>query len=131
MDDKLVEITLFGDFYFSYTSPLDMVDLQVIGSQNSTMTISMKGNDAPTPPKEEVKPLPTVHNEEKEGEIVIHKGRFPESTTNILKQWLLDHKKHPYPTQDEKERLSEKTGLTRHQIDNWFINARKRILKKV
>ncbi|KAI8060330.1 hypothetical protein BC940DRAFT_337616 [Gongronella butleri] len=56
------------------------------------------------------------------------RGNLPKHTTNMLRQWLMDHKQHPYPTEDEKLWLAEKTNLTVNQISNWFINARRRIL---
>jgi hypothetical protein len=49
--------------------------------------------------------------------------------TEFLKRWLVDHKKHPYPSEKEKIDLARQTGLTVNQISNWFINARRRILQ--
>ncbi|CAO3627173.1 unnamed protein product [Mucor fragilis] len=56
------------------------------------------------------------------------RGNLPKSVTAILKQWLIDHSRHPYPTEEEKRGLRIKTDLTLNQISNWFINARRRIL---
>lgn len=56
------------------------------------------------------------------------RGNLPKNVTAILKQWLIDHCKHPYPTEEEKRGLRIKTNLTLNQISNWFINARRRIL---
>lgn len=56
------------------------------------------------------------------------RGNLPKSVTAILKQWLIDHCRHPYPTEEEKRSLRLKTNLTLNQISNWFINARRRIL---
>lgn len=56
------------------------------------------------------------------------RGNLPKSVTAILKQWLIDHRGHPYPTEEEKRGLRVKTNLTLNQISNWFINARRRIL---
>jgi len=38
-------------------------------------------------------------------------------------------KVHPYPTEDEKRAISHKTNLSLLQVNNWFINARRRILQ--
>jgi len=38
-------------------------------------------------------------------------------------------KVHPYPTEDEKRTISRKTNLSLLQVNNWFINARRRILQ--
>ncbi|CAG8634700.1 9579_t:CDS:2, partial [Ambispora leptoticha] len=56
------------------------------------------------------------------------RGNLPKQTTALLKSWLADHKKHPYPTEDQKLYLVRETGLTLQQISNWFINARRRHL---
>jgi len=53
-------------------------------------------------------------------------GKLPGDTTSILKQWWQQHSKWPYPTEDDKARLVEETGLQLKQINNWFINQRKR-----
>jgi len=57
------------------------------------------------------------------------RGNLPKATTAILRSWLLKHKMHPYPTEDQKQELAHATNLTVHQISNWFINARRRILQ--
>ena len=57
------------------------------------------------------------------------RGNLPKAVTAILREWLSRHKKHPYPTEDEKAALARQTNLTLNQISNWFINARRRILQ--
>jgi len=37
--------------------------------------------------------------------------------------------KHPYPTEEEKKQIALQTNLTLIQVNNWFINARRRILQ--
>ncbi|KAH7420744.1 hypothetical protein KP509_13G020400 [Ceratopteris richardii] len=53
-------------------------------------------------------------------------GKLPGDTTSVLKAWWHAHSKWPYPTEDEKARLVQETGLQLKQINNWFINQRKR-----
>ncbi|RHY33039.1 hypothetical protein DYB32_001926 [Aphanomyces invadans] len=56
---------------------------------------------------------------------------LPPATVKILKDWMLssEHIKHPYPTDDDKKKLLELTGINMKQLTNWFTNARKRIWK--
>ncbi|MFS7914003.1 putative transcription factor Homeodomain-TALE-KNOX family [Helianthus anomalus] len=53
-------------------------------------------------------------------------GKLPGDTTCVLKDWWQQHSKWPYPTEDDKAKLVEETGLQLKQINNWFINQRKR-----
>ncbi|KAI9202691.1 homeobox KN domain-containing protein [Polychytrium aggregatum] len=48
----------------------------------------------------------------------------------ILTSWLMEHHDHPYPSDSEKNRLANGTGLSIQQINDWFINSRRRLLKK-
>ncbi|CEG81275.1 Putative Homeodomain-containing protein [Rhizopus microsporus] len=57
------------------------------------------------------------------------RGNLPKEVTEFLKRWLILHKRHPYPTEREKQELADETGLGVNQISNWFINARRRILQ--
>jgi len=58
------------------------------------------------------------------------RGKLPDSATNLLKQWILEHKYHPYPSEEEKSLMCVQTNLTMNQINNWFTNARRRFLQK-
>lgn len=86
------------------------------------------------------------------------RGVLPKQATSIMRAWLFQHlvvsfqlnslqfqssltrikKKndinilylqHPYPTEDEKRQIASQTDLTLLQVNNWFINARRRILQ--
>ncbi|KAL2783926.1 hypothetical protein BJX66DRAFT_330314 [Aspergillus keveii] len=46
--------------------------------------------------------------------------------TRPLREWFACNLGHPYPTKAEKIDLAEGTGMTRTQINNWFLNARRR-----
>jgi hypothetical protein len=57
------------------------------------------------------------------------RGIFPKIATNIMRAWLFQHLTHPYPSEDQKKELAEQSGLTLSQVNNWFINARRRIVQ--
>lgn len=59
------------------------------------------------------------------------KGSFSEETISILKSWLFRNITHPYPTEVEKKELLCLTGLTLSQLNNWLINSRRRMLKRL
>ncbi|XP_009595315.1 homeobox protein knotted-1-like 2 [Nicotiana tomentosiformis] len=54
------------------------------------------------------------------------KGKLPREARQILLNWWTTHYKWPYPTEGQKICLAESTGLDPKQINNWFINQRKR-----
>lgn len=82
------------------------------------------------------------------------RGILPKHATSVMRAWLFQHLvvikinhceihaifhllfsvysrvhvKHPYPTEDEKRAIAAQTNLTLLQVNNWFINARRRIL---
>lgn len=56
---------------------------------------------------------------------------FSREITNVLSQWLFTHCDHPYPSEHEKSVLCSLTGLSLSQVSGWFINARRRKLKKL
>ncbi|KAI8838443.1 hypothetical protein BJ741DRAFT_601067 [Chytriomyces cf. hyalinus JEL632] len=45
---------------------------------------------------------------------------------SILLLWLGQNREYPYPSDAVKNDLAVKTGLTLQQVNNWFINARRR-----
>ncbi|PIN05745.1 Transcription factor MEIS1 [Handroanthus impetiginosus] len=54
------------------------------------------------------------------------KGKLPKDARQKLLGWWETHYKWPYPSESEKVALAESTGLDQKQINNWFINQRKR-----
>uniref|UniRef100_A0A0A9C0D5 Homeobox domain-containing protein n=1 Tax=Arundo donax TaxID=35708 RepID=A0A0A9C0D5_ARUDO len=72
----------------------------------------------------------TVHNQKAQGPVVwkLHRGHS-EHAVSVLRAWLFDHFIHPYPSEEEKKMLAIRTGLSRNQVCNWFINARVRLWK--
>lgn len=78
----------------------------------------------------------------------VKRGVLPRKATAVLRTWLFQHLVHPYPTEEEKRQLASQTKLTLlqvtgqlikfkdeterfilNQVNNWFINARRRILQ--
>ncbi|XP_036302603.1 homeobox protein PKNOX1 isoform X7 [Pipistrellus kuhlii] len=57
------------------------------------------------------------------------RGVLPKHATSVMRSWLFQHIGHPYPTEDEKKQIAAQTNLTLLQVNNWFINARRRILQ--
>ncbi|KRH94064.1 TALE/PBX transcription factor [Pseudoloma neurophilia] len=53
---------------------------------------------------------------------------YSRNITKVLRDWLALNMLNPYPSEIQKAQLSVKTGLDQNQINNWFINARRRIL---
>ncbi|KAJ5509451.1 hypothetical protein N7527_011594 [Penicillium freii] len=56
------------------------------------------------------------------------RGNLPKPVTDILRDWLHEHLDHPYPSEEEKQMFMTRTGLSLSQVNNWFINARRRQL---
>ena len=52
--------------------------------------------------------------------------RFSRAVIKIMREWMEDHADHPYPSEEEKDILKNKTGLKGTQISNWLANARRR-----
>lgn len=59
------------------------------------------------------------------------KSSIGAEATRLLKRWMFQNYMHPYPSTEEKLTLMEQTSLNSTQLDNWFINARARIWKKL
>ncbi|XP_062152555.1 homeobox protein knotted-1-like LET6 isoform X2 [Alnus glutinosa] len=53
-------------------------------------------------------------------------GKLPKEARQRLLDWWSRHYKWPYPSESQKVALAESTGLDLKQINNWFINQRKR-----
>ncbi len=58
------------------------------------------------------------------------RGKLPDPAIKMLKVWLFEHSGHPYPSENEKALMINETNLSLIQINNWFSNARRRILRK-
>eukprot|EP01027_Heterolobosea_sp_BB2_P016607 GEZU01023621.1.p1 GENE.GEZU01023621.1~~GEZU01023621.1.p1 ORF type:complete len:247 (+),score=16.56 GEZU01023621.1:533-1273(+) len=54
---------------------------------------------------------------------------LPPAAVKILKEWFFAHIDHPIPNEGDKTTLAQVTGLTKTQVNNWFVNARARLLR--
>ncbi|KAI8828879.1 homeobox KN domain-containing protein [Chytriomyces cf. hyalinus JEL632] len=82
--------------------------------------------------------LPDVGSGETGGAIVSDDASFTQqrkcrpnhrpNVTALLFKWLMEHQHNPYPSEDDKKSMCAHTGLTYNQVNDWFINARRRYL---
>ncbi|KAJ8967011.1 hypothetical protein NQ314_003128 [Rhamnusium bicolor] len=70
-----------------------------------------------------------IKNKTEFNPILTKRPHLPTKAKNHLKRWLFRHTDHPYPTDQEKQILMQETNLSLLQVENWFINARRRILQ--
>uniref|UniRef100_A0A915DZS7 Homeobox protein unc-62 n=1 Tax=Ditylenchus dipsaci TaxID=166011 RepID=A0A915DZS7_9BILA len=54
---------------------------------------------------------------------------FSKDAITKFRSWLFHNLTHPYPSEEQKKQLANETGLTNLQVNNWFINARRRIVQ--
>jgi hypothetical protein len=48
------------------------------------------------------------------------RGNLPKETTDKLRAWFMAHLQHPYPTEDEKQKLMQQTGLQMSEFQVFF-----------
>ncbi|XP_037083357.1 homeobox protein extradenticle-like isoform X5 [Pollicipes pollicipes] len=56
---------------------------------------------------------------------------FTKQSTEILSEYFYSHLANPYPTEEVKEQLAKKCGITVSQVCNWFGNKRIRYKKNI
>ncbi|KAK7424559.1 hypothetical protein QQZ08_008569 [Neonectria magnoliae] len=88
----------------SPTSPQDNFNIQTV--IEDSLTFSPASNATP--------PLPKIG------------ARFSRQAVGPLRNWVSAHSAHPFPNDEEKEILQRQTGLSKTQIQNWLVNARRR-----
>lgn len=54
------------------------------------------------------------------------RANLSKTAKSVLKTWFDNHLHHPYPTEEEKDALGRRGGITLEQVNNWFINTRGR-----
>ena len=56
---------------------------------------------------------------------------LPTSAVRVLKEWMLApaNYDHPWPTEEEKQQLADKCGISVRQVTVWLTNGRKRVWK--
>ncbi|XP_050365974.1 homeobox protein ATH1 [Argentina anserina] len=102
----------------------------------STYCLSMSEQFNPESPSESETPFDEIqkqlalqHMKKKEHQIWRPQRGLPEKSVSVLRAWMFQNFLHPYPKDAEKHLLAVKSGLTRSQVSNWFINARVRLWK--
>lgn len=100
-------------------------------SSNDSLNTDSTGYDCENSDRLEspCKKLKVSNNSARNSTKTPRRGHLPEESTAILKEWLFNHQSHAYPNDEQKLLLQDQTKLTLTQINNWFTNARRRLLK--
>ncbi|XP_048776700.1 pre-B-cell leukemia transcription factor 1-like isoform X16 [Ostrea edulis] len=56
---------------------------------------------------------------------------FSKQATELLNEYFYSHLSNPYPSEEAKEELARKCGITVSQVSNWFGNKRIRYKKNI
>ncbi|CAM4669291.1 unnamed protein product [Caretta caretta] len=56
---------------------------------------------------------------------------FSKQATEVLNEYFYSHLSNPYPSEEAKEELAKKCGITISQVSNWFGNKRIRYKKNI
>ncbi|CAH8573922.1 unnamed protein product [Dicrocoelium dendriticum] len=56
---------------------------------------------------------------------------FSKEATEVLNEYFYSHLANPYPSEEAKEELAKKCGITVSQVSNWFGNKRIRYKKNI
>merc|ERR1719410_2911790 len=56
---------------------------------------------------------------------------FSKNASEILNEYFYSHLANPYPSEEAKEELAKKCGITVSQVNNWFGNKRIRYKKNI
>ena len=64
-----------------------------------------------------------------ENQGTVRRKNHGKAAVAYLQEWLYANIKNPYPSPELKRMLARTSGLTEAQVDHWFNNARRRIVK--
>lgn len=67
-----------------------------------------------------IKTLDEIQEEIKENKRELNRWK-----KSVLFNWIETHQANPYPTEKQKLALALKLGMSKNQIENWFVNTRK------
>lgn len=128
-DDPLSPSAIHGSTPLSQIGAHSCVSDMYLGQD-----ITVTGSPSPVPSEDDDDGCGTATSTHSGSHSSARKGRqkrgvLPKLATNIMRAWLFQHLVHPYPTEDEKRQIANDTNLTLLQVNNWFINARRRILQ--
>lgn len=59
--------------------------------------------------------------------VLFHEPITQKQRTQPLRDWIVTHRSHPYPTRDEKLALAMLTHMRVDQVTMWFANTRRQI----
>jgi hypothetical protein len=89
----------------------DVTDVEETPRSESSVSPSLTGDPQPNRSEKSVK------------------GKsLPEEAVKVMKTWFFEHLTHPYPSREEKRQMLAQSGLKIKQLDNWFVNARQRLI---
>lgn len=98
-------------------------NIKVQSSKNSERSTSQNKTEDKVLKENKTKAKPKTKSGEVKKQV-----RLSYRSTQILREWLIEHADNPFPTDSEKDMLCLRTGLTLAKLNVWFVNSRKRIL---
>ena len=112
LDMKKAILDYALQYVFQYNTCVEKGQLEEKEEDLYTVSQQSDSSTRPSPP--------SVHQSKK------RRPNLPSHAKSILSEWFQCHVDHPYPSQNEKQDLSLRTGLSIQKVDNWFINERSR-----